>query len=148
MTESSRLGLDDLKVGQRFRSGTHVVTPEEIKRYAAEFDPQPFHLDEAAGAASFFGGLAASGWHTAGITMRLLVDGGLPLKNGIIGGGGELLWATPVRPGDELTVETEILSITPSRSQPDRAAVVVRIETRNGAGDLMQSFTPKLLVTR
>ena len=135
MTESSRLGLDDLKVGQRFRSGTHVVTPEEIKRYAAEFDPQPFHLDEAAGAASFFGGLAASGWHTAGITMRLLVDGGLPLKNGIIGGG-------------ELTVETEILSITPSRSQPDRAAVVVRIETRNGAGDLMQSFTPKLLVTR
>lgn len=145
---AAKLGLDDLKVGQRFRSGSRRITADEIKRYAAEFDPQPFHLDEEAAQASFFKGLAASGWHTAAITMRLLVDGGLPFKSGIIGGGGELVWAKPVRPGDELHVEAEIVSITPSRSDPNRAAVVVRIETRDAAGELVQSFTPKMLVTR
>ena len=148
MSAPKRLGLDDLQVGQRFRSDTRKVTTEEIKRFAAEFDPQPFHLDEAAAEGSFFKGLAASGWHTAAMTMRLLADGGMPLKNGIIGGGGELIWSKPVRPGDELYVESEIVSITPSKSDPNRAAVVVRFETRNGAGELVQSFTPKLVVTR
>jgi acyl dehydratase len=148
MTAPAKLGLDDLSVGQRFTSGRHLVTADEIKTYAAQFDPQPFHTDEKAAADSFFQGLAASGWHTAAISMRLLVDGGLPLKSGIIGGGGELLWPKPVRPGDGLLVETEILSITPSRSRPDQARVDVRILTKNQHGEVVQSFSPKLVVSR
>lgn len=143
-----KLGLAELQVGQRFTSATKVVTVEEVKRFAAEYDPQPFHLDEEAAQGTFFGGLAASGWHTAAIMMRLLADGGLPLASGIIGSGGELLWLKPVRPGDELTLETEILAITPSRSKPGRAAVEVRILTRNQHGEVVQSFSPKLVVTR
>jgi acyl dehydratase len=147
MTTPSTIGLDDLAVGQVYRCGSHVLTTAEIKRFAAEFDPQPFHLDEEAAAASFFQGLAASGWHTAALTMRLLLQG-FPLARGVIGGGGDLRWLKPVRPNDELSVMAEVVSITPSRSDPDRAAVVLRVETRNGSGDLVQSFSPKLAVTR
>ena len=94
------LYLEDLHVGQRFVSGSHHMDEAQIKAFAREFDPQPFHLDEAAAKASVFGGLAASGWHTAAVAMRLLVDGGLPLGNGIIGLGGDLAWPKPTRPGD------------------------------------------------
>ena len=90
--------LDDLTVGQRFVSGTHTMDATEITRFAADYDPQPFHLDDTAARATLFGGLVASGWHTAGITMRLIVGGGLPIAGGIIGTGGELLWTAPVRP--------------------------------------------------
>ena len=90
----------------------------------------------------------ASGWHTAGITMRLIVGGGLPIAGGIIGTGGELLWTNPVRPGDTLQVECEVLEITPSRSKPDRGTVVVRCLTKNQTGETVQSFTPKLVVPR
>lgn len=148
MDEHGKIGLADLKVGQTFTSPGREVTTEEIKTYAAQFDPQPFHLDEETAKDSFFQGLAASGWHTASITMRLLVDGGLPLKCGVIGGGGELLWTKPVRPGDVLVAETEILTITPSKSRPDQARVDVRILTKNQNGEVVQSFSPKLVVTR
>ena len=115
MSETQHLFLEDLHVGQRFRSGTHVMEEAKIKDFAAEFDPQPFHLNESAAQASIFKGLAASGWHTAAIAMRLLVTGGLPLANGIIGLGAEIAWPRPTRPGDILHVDSEIVAITPSR---------------------------------
>jgi acyl dehydratase len=144
--KESGLYLDDLSVGQQFTSGTFHITDEKIRAFASEFDPQPFHLDEAAAQASVFGGLAASGWHTAAIAMRLLVDGGLPLGNGIIGLGGELAWPKPTRPGDTLRVESEILEILPSRSKPNQAIVKVRSTTLNQHGEPVHSFTSKCLV--
>jgi acyl dehydratase len=140
------LYLDDLSVGQRFTSGPFHMTEAKIKSFAAEFDPQPFHLDEAAAKASVFGGLAASGWHTAAVAMRLLVDGGLPFANGIIGLGGDLAWPKPTRPGDTLHVESEILEIVPSRSKPNQAIVKVRSTTLNQDGEPVHSFTSKCLV--
>ena len=145
---SDLLYLDDLRVGQRFESGKYLMTAEAIKRFAADFDPQPFHLDEAAAAASLFGGLAASGWHTAAVTMQLLVKGGAPIANGVIGAGGEIAWPRPTRPGDELQVVSEVLEITPSRSKPDRGIVAVRSETRNQRGEVVQVLTSKLVVPR
>ncbi len=143
-----RLYLDDLTVGQRFTSATHTLDAPEMQRFAAEFDPQPFHLDTEAARDTLFGGLVASGWHTAATTMRLIVAGGLPIAGGIIGTGGELLWTRPVRPGDTLRVECEILAITPSQSKPDRGTVTVRCVTLNQDGEMVQSFTPKLVVPR
>ena len=139
--------LDDLKAGDRFLSATHTIDEVQIKSFAAQFDPQPFHLDDEAAKATLFGGLAASGWHTAAITMRLLVDG-LPLAGGIIGGGGEISWPKPTRPGDVLQVESEVVSVTPSRSRPGRGMVVVRYETRNQHGDVLQLSIFKLVVPR
>jgi acyl dehydratase len=141
-----KLYLDDLHVGQRFTSGTYRVEEERIKSFAAEFDPQPFHLDDAASQSTIFRGLAASGWHTAAIAMRLLVDGGLPLANGIIGLGGDLAWPNPTRPGDVLHVESEILEIVPSRSRPNQAVVQVRSTTLNQDGKAVHVFTGKVLV--
>ncbi len=142
------LYLDDLSVGQRFVSGMHTMDVAEMTRFAAEYDPQPFHLDDAAARETLFGGLVASGWHTAVTMMRLIVDGGLPIAGGIIGTGGELMWTHPVRPGDRLHVECEVLEITPSRSKPDRGTVKVRCLTKNQSGETVQSFTPKLIVPR
>jgi len=102
MSEVQQLYLDDLHVGQRFKSGSYLMEAARIQEFAAEFDPQPFHLDQVAAEASVFKGLAASGWHTAAVAMRLLVDGGLPFANGIIGFGGEIAWPKPTRPGDAL----------------------------------------------
>src|SRR6266576_1897986 len=96
--------LEELGVGQRFSSGSHMIDEAQIKAFAAQFDPQPFHLDDEAAKATLFGGLAASGWHTAAITMKLLVASGLPLRGGIIGSGGEINWPKPTWPGDTLTV--------------------------------------------
>ena len=144
----NRLYLDDIQVGQRFLSGTHVVDEAEIKAFAQKFDPQPFHLDNEAAKHTLFARLAASGWHTAAITMRLLVEGGLPLEGGIIGAGGTLEWPHPVRPGDTLVVESEVLEVTPSRSRPDRGIATVRSVTRNQRGDVMQILTAKLIVPR
>ncbi len=140
--------LDDLRIGQRFTTGSHVLDAAQIVAYAAQFDPQPFHLDHEAAKHTLFGGLAASGWHTASITMRLIVDGGLPLAGGIIGGGGELQWPRPARPGDVLTVDSEILDVAPSRSRPERGAATVRITTRNQNGEPVMVFTVKLVVPR
>ena len=118
----------------------------KIKDFAAEFDPQPFHLDETAAQASIFKGLAASGWHTAAIAMRLLVTGGLPLANGIIGLGGEITWPRPTRPGDSLHVDSEILDITPSRSKPNQAVVSVRSTMVNQKDESVYVLNAKLLV--
>ena len=145
---SQPLYLEDLRVGRRFASGTLVITEEQIKTFAAEFDPQPFHLDEAAAQASIFRGLAASGWHTMALTMRLLVTGGLPLANGTIGLGAEIEWPKPTRPGDTRHVESEIVEILPSRSKPNQAVVRVRNTTINQHGETVLALTSKLLVFR
>ena len=145
---AERLYLDDLEVGQRFKSGTHTVDEAEIKAFAQQFDPQPFHLDPGAAKESLFGGLVASGWHTAAVTMRLLVEGGVPLAGGIVGAGGEITWPAPVRPGDVLRVESEVVELRPSRSRPDRGIATVRSETRNQRGDVVQNLTAKLFVPR
>lgn len=141
------LHLDDLSVGQRFTTATHALDADQIKRFAAEFDPQPFHTDEAAAKESFFDGLAASGWHVASITMRLLVDCGL-FADGMIGAGAELSWLRPTRPGDVLQATCEIMEIKPSRSKPDRGIVTLRTETRNQNGELLQLLTSKAVVFR
>ncbi len=138
------LYLDDLHVGQRFAAGPVTVSAAEIKSFAAAFDPQPFHLDEVAAEATVFKGLAASGWHTAVLTMRMLVKGGLPIATGVIGVGGEIAWPRPVRPGDELRVESEVLAIVPSRSKPGQAVVTVRSTTTNQNGEVVQILTAKL----
>jgi acyl dehydratase len=140
--------LDDLSVGQRFASGTKLVTEEEVLRFAREFDPQPFHTDPVAAKATFFQGLAASGWHTMAMTMRLMVDQGLPVAGGIIGAGGEISWPMPTRPGDTLTVDSEVVDIKPSRSRPDRGMVTVRSETKNQRGEVVQVLVAKLVVPK
>jgi acyl dehydratase len=145
---NGKLFLDDLHVGQRFSSGAHAIEEQQIKAFAGAFDPQPFHLDEDAAKETLFGGLAASGWHTAAITMRLLVDGGAPIAGGIIGAGGEISWPKPTRPGDVLQVECEILEVTPSRSRSDRGMVTMRCETFNQRGETLQILTAKLVVPR
>jgi acyl dehydratase len=140
--------LDDLEVGQRFVSGTHTIDAKQIVTFAAEFDPQPFHLDEQAAVRSPFGGLAASGWHTAAITMRLLVDGGAPIAGGILGVGGEIKWLRPTRPGDTLQVHTEVTEVTASKSRPDRGIVTLTSETRNQHGEPVQIFIARIMVPR
>ena len=142
------LYLDDLRVGQRFVSGTYRIDEEQLRAFAGQFDPQPFHLDAEAAKETFFGGLVASGWHTAAITMRLLVESGLPIAGGIIGAGGEIAWPKPVRPGDVLQVQSEVLELRPSRSRPDRGIATVRSETRNQRGDTVQVLVAKLVVPR
>jgi acyl dehydratase len=142
-----RLFLEDLAQGQRFTSTPRQMTAEEIKSFAMAYDPQPFHLDAAAAASTLFAGLAASGWHTAAVTMSMVVES-VPFAGGIIGSGGELSWPRPTRPGDTLHVETEVLAVTPSRSKPDRGMVTVRVTTLNQHGEVVQTFTPKVVVPR
>ncbi len=143
---AERLYLDDLYVGQRFTSGTHRMEEARIKEFASEFDPQPFHLDDAAAETSVFKGLAASGWHTAAVAMQLLVTGGPLFANGIVGLGGEIAWPRPTRPGDILHVESEIVEITPSRSKPNQGIVTVRSTMLNQNGEAVYLLTAKLLV--
>jgi acyl dehydratase len=145
---ADNLYLEDLRVGQRFTSGSYLMEESRIKAFAAEFDPQPFHLDEAAAQASIFRGLAASGWHTAAVAMRLLVTGGLPFANGIIGVGGEIAWPKPTRPNDTLRVESEILEIVPSRSKPQQGIVTVKSTMLNQRSEPVYVFTAKILVFR
>lgn len=140
--------LDDLVVGQRFTSGTKTLTADAIKAFAREFDPQPFHLDEEAARDTFFGGLAASGWHVAALTMGLLARGGLPIAGGIIGAGGDIAWRKPIRPGDTLHTVSEVTEVTPSRSKPDRGMATVHIDTINQHGEVVQTLNAKLVVPR
>jgi len=143
-----QLYLEDLRVGQRFTSETYVMEAARIKEFAAEFDPQPFHVDESAAQVSIFKGLAASGWHTAAVAMRLLVMGGLPFANGLVGLGGEISWPRPTRPGDILHVESEIVEISPSRSKPNQGIVTVRGTMFNQDGEAVYLLTARLLVLR
>ena len=148
MKQTGHLYLEDLHVGQRFTSATHLMEETRIKAFAEEFDPQAFHLDESAAQASVFRGLAASGWHTASVAMRLLVTSGLPIANGIIGVGGEIAWPKPTRPGDTLRVESEIVEIAPSRSKPNQGIVTVKSTTLNQNGEPVYVFTARILVFR
>ena len=145
MTKSDRLYLDDLHVGQSWVSEPHLVDTAQIKRFAAEFDPQPFHLDEAAAEKSLFKGLAASGWHTAALTMRMLVDS-VPLEDGLVGAELSISWPKPTRPGMALQVFSEVVEIVPSRSKPHMAMVTMRNETRDQDGNVLQIFTVKMPV--
>jgi acyl dehydratase len=140
--------LEDLSPGQRFSSASRTIDKARIIAFAEEFDPQPFHLDEAQAAATVFGGLAASGFHTTALTMRMLLDGGLPIAGGVVGVNVEIAWPRPTRPGDVLHVETEILEVRPSASRPDRGVVIVRGETLNGRGEAVQVSTMRLIVPR
>ena len=142
------LYLEDIFVGQRFVTGTQTLTAEAIKNFARDYDPQPFHTDEAAAKDTFFGGLAASGWHTAAVTMRLQIDSGPPIAGGMIGAGGELSWPRATRPGDILHVESEVMEVTPSKSKPERGFVTLKSETKNQRGEVVQLFIVKLLVWR
>ena len=154
--ESSREAADmgkryfeDFAVGQTFGSSRLRVEAERIKSFAAEFDPQPFHLDEAAALPTIFGGLAASGWHTAALTMRLLVDSGLDPAGGIVGAGfDELRWPRPVRPGDELRLESEVLEVRSSKSRPEQGWVKLRTTTMNQNGEPVQILVANLVVAR
>lgn len=141
--------LEDFAPGQVFTSPPLRVEAERIKSFAAEFDPQPFHLDEASARGTIFGGLAASGWHTAAVTMRLLVASSFRPVGGIIGAGlDEFRWPLPVRPGDELHVDIEILEVRPSKSRPGQGLVKARVTTLNQNGDVVQLCVPNLLVPR
>jgi acyl dehydratase len=142
------LYLDDLKPGDRFTSSTHRMEAAEIKAFARQFDPQPFHLDEAAGRESLFGEVVASGWHTASIAMRLMVDGGLPIAGGIIGTGADLRWRAPVRAGDELHVVCEILEVIQSRSNSNRGSVRIACSTLNQRGEAVTTAEMRVIVTR
>jgi acyl dehydratase len=141
--------LEDFAVGQVFESDRLRVDKEAITAFARQFDPQPYHLDEEAARNSVFGGLAASGWHTAALTMRLLVDSDFRPAAGILGVGfDELSWPRPVRPGDELHTKSEVLDVRPSKSRPDRGLVRVRTTTFNQNGEAVQIYTGNLLVPR
>jgi acyl dehydratase len=141
--------LEDFAVGQTYRSGRIRVDPDRIRTFASEFDPQPFHLDDDAARHSLFGRLAASGWHTAAITMRLLVDSDLKPAGGIIGAGfDEFRWPLPVRPGDELQVEVEVLEVRPSKSRPNQGLLKIRTTTRNQNGEAVQISVGNLVVPR
>ena len=141
--------LEDLVVGQRFTAGPINVTAAAIKGFAAEYDPQPFHLDEEAAATHpVFGGLAASGWHTAAMAMKMTVQALGHFGWGVVGGGGDLQWVRPVRPGDTLRLSAEVLEIAPSKSKPDRGSVLVRNAVLNQRDEEVQVFTVRLLVPR
>jgi len=141
------LRFADFHVGLTFTSGTHTLTADEIKGFAHQFDPQPFHLNDAAAEAGPFKGLAASGWHTAAITMRLLVQGGLPVAGGIVGAGvDELRWLRPARPGDVLSVQSEVLEVTESKTRPGTGRVRMAARTMLPDGTLVQTWIATLVV--
>jgi acyl dehydratase len=142
------LYLEDFTVGRRFKTGTVVVSADDIKTFAAQFDPQPFHLDEGSAKRSVFGGLVASGWHTAALGMRLLVGGEMKVAGGLIGLGGELSWPRATKPGDVLHVESEVLEVKPSRSRPDSGIVKIRNTALNQNGEAVQIFIVSMLVPR
>jgi acyl dehydratase len=141
--------FEDFAVGQTFGSERLVINEERIKSFAAEFDPQPFHLDEDAAKGTFFRGLVASGWHTAAATMRLLVESDMRPAGGVVGAGfDEFRWLRPVRPGDELHLESEVLEVRPSKSQPEQGLIKVRTTTLNQNGEAVQRLIANLVVPR
>lgn len=141
--------LEDFAAGQTFESERITISADQIREYATRFDPQPFHLDEAAARDSFFGGLAASGWHTASLTMGLLVRADFSPAGGLIGAGvDELRWPAPTRPGDELHLRCEVLETRESRSRPTHGLMRVRVVTLNQRDETVQTFIATLLVQR
>jgi acyl dehydratase len=147
MTTRGETFLEDFTPGQVFRSGRFAMTIEAIKAFAREYDPQPFHLDEEAARDSLFEGLAASGWHTAAVTMKLLTTGPFRPAGGHVGGRLEdLRWPTPTRPGDELRIESEILDVRPSESRPGYGWLKVRTTTLNQNDEVVQTYVANVIV--
>lgn len=140
------LDLEDFEVGQTFTAGPVTVSAEAMKAFARDYDPQPFHIDEDAAKGTFFGSLAGSGWHTAALTMRMLVDSGLKPASGLIGASGELAWPRPVRPGDTLRITVDVLEVRASQSRPGQGFVKARITTLNQKDEPVQIFICNLLV--
>ncbi|WP_372342302.1 MaoC family dehydratase [Paraburkholderia aspalathi] len=141
--------LEDFAVGQTFGSGRLRIDKERVLAFAAEFDPQPFHLDEAAARHSIFGGLAASGWHTAAVTMRLMIETELKPAGGFIGAGlDECRWPRPVRPGDELRVECEVIEVRPSKSRPEQGLIKLRTTTLNQDDEAVLVHVVNMVVPR
>jgi acyl dehydratase len=148
MSRPDPLHLEDLRAGMRFTTGSHTVDEDELIAFARRFDPQPFHLDDDAARETIFGGLAASGWMTAGITMRLQVDDWPPIAGGLIGAGATIDWPRATRAGDTLRVESEVLEVRPSRSRPDRGLVTIRSTTLNQHDEVVQTLTSTIVVPR
>jgi acyl dehydratase len=149
MNQVSERYLEDFAVGQTFGSGRLRIEGERALAFAAEFDPQPFHLNEAAARRSIFGGLTASGWHTAAVTMRLLVETELKPAGGLIGAGlDECRWPRPVRPGDELRVECEVLEVRPSKSRPAQGLIKLRTTTLNQHDEPVLVYVVNMVVRR
>ena len=149
MSSTPQRFFEDFTVGLKFRSDTATVTADGIKSFAAQFDPQAFHLDEKAAESSLFAGLAASGWHTAAISMRLFVESDLRPAGGTIGAGVEdLRWPKPVRPGDVLHLEGEVVDVRASRSRPELGIVKLRATAYNQLNEPVQIWTPVLMVRR
>jgi acyl dehydratase len=146
---SEPIYLEDLAVGRVLTAGPVTVTEAEILEFARRYDPQPFHLDrEAAAQHPVFQGLAASGWHTGALMMSMVAKALAGLPWGVVGSGGELQWTRPVRPGDVLRLEVEVLEVTPSRSRPDRGTALMRNRVLNQADEVVQEFTPRIIVPR
>jgi len=149
MNQLSGRYLEDFAVGQTFGSRRLRIDKERIFAFAAEFDPQPFHLDEAAARHSIFGGLCASGWHTLAVTMRLLLDSELKPAGGFIGAGlDECRWPRPVRAGDELRIECEVLDVRPSKSRPEQGLIKLRTTTLNQNDEAVLVYVVNLVVLR
>lgn len=146
---TGRIHWEDIEVGQVERFGRYEVSAEEIVEYARQFDPQPFHLDEEAGRHSIFGGLIASGWHTAAMLMRMICDHALgnAATVGAVGFDG-LKWLTPVRPGDVLSVETRAVDKAPSRSRPELGSVKIENRVFNQHGVAVMMLTSIALYRR
>jgi acyl dehydratase len=141
--------LEDLTIGDRFRSGTFLVSKNAMVDFAREFDPQPFHLDQGAAEKSVFAGLAASGWYTGAVTMWLFVTGELKLAGGTVGlGVDELRWPVPVRAGDVLRSEIEVLDKRASRSKPGRGIIRIRNVTTNQDDKAVQTYVASILVRK
>jgi acyl dehydratase len=145
---NSAVFLEDLSVGDTITTNEYVVTKEEIIEFATRYDPQVFHTDEEGAVDTFFGGLAASGWHTAAMTMRMLVTSGFLFGGGVVGAGGEISWPSATRAGDVLHVESTVAEITPSRSREDRGTVTLRSETQTADGTVRQVLVARLVVFR
>jgi len=149
MSKNKAMYLEDVRVGQRFSSDSYTLTSSQIIGFANQFDPQPFHIDEQAAKETFFNGLAASGWHTAAITMRLLVDCvGERFAGGLIGKGGEISWARPTRAEDTLHVESEVLEVAYSPANEEWGIVKVRNHTLNQDDKVVQTFVAQIIVPR
>lgn len=147
ITPGEKLMLDDLFIGQIFKSEDYALAASEIIEFASKYDPQPFHLSDDGAKDSIFGSLAASGWQTAAITMRLFV-GSVPIEGGLIGAGADVSWTRPVRPGDILHVDSEVTQIRPSKSRPDRGTVTMRSITKNQKDETVQIMESRIVVPR
>jgi acyl dehydratase len=148
METSELLYHDDIQVGTKFVTRGYQLSQPEIVEFASHYDPQPFHTDPELATASLFSGLAASGWHTAAVTMKLMVEHGMHLAGGMIGAGCELNWPAPTRPGDTLHVEGEVVEVAPAAPGRKRGMITMRSETKNQDGTVVQTLIAKLVVQR